>query len=41
TPMLLHAGVEHLFFNSFSLLIWGRMLEGLLGHWRFFIVYLL
>ena len=40
TPMLLHADLEHLFFNSMSLFIWGRMLEGLLGHGRFFLVYL-
>ena len=39
TYMFLHAGFTHLFFNMFSLFMFGRMLESVWGSKRFFIFY--
>lgn len=41
TAMFLHVGILHLLLNSFGLLIFGRMLERLFGHTRFFTVYVI
>jgi rhomboid protease GluP len=41
TSMFLHAGIEHLFFNMFSLFIIGRAIEWVFGWQRFLLVYLL
>ena len=39
--MFTHAGMMHLFFNMFSLFMFGSVLEGRLGSKRFLIFYLL
>ena len=41
THMFTHAGMMHLFFNMFSLFMFGSVLEGRLGSKRFLIFYLL
>jgi rhomboid protease GluP len=41
TAMFLHAGATHILFNGLALFIFGRMVEGIFGHSRFAIVYLL
>lgn len=41
TAMFLHAGIIHLFFNCFGLFIFGRLVEGLYGNFRFTAIYLL
>ena len=41
TAMFLHAGMMHLFFNMYALYIIGRGVEGLCGHARFLLIYLL
>lgn len=41
TAMFLHAGATHILFNGLALFIFGRMVEGIYGHSRFAIVYLL
>ncbi len=41
TSIALHAGWEHLLFNSFSILIFAPPLERLLGHFRYIVYYLL
>ncbi|KRN99800.1 membrane-associated serine protease [Companilactobacillus kimchiensis] len=41
TPMFLHIGIFHIFMNGFTLLYVGQVLEPMIGHWRFFIIYLL
>ncbi len=41
TAMFLHAGAMHLFFNMYALYIIGRGVEGLFGHARFLLIYLL
>jgi rhomboid protease GluP len=38
--MFLHAGIAHIFFNMYSLYIIGSTVEGLFGHVRFAIIYL-
>ncbi|ASA26230.1 rhomboid family intramembrane serine protease [Paenibacillus donghaensis] len=38
--VFLHNGFNHLFFNSFSLLVFAPPLERLLGWWRYAILYL-
>ena len=41
TPMFVHIGLMHLIVNSMTLYFLGVQLEGLLGHWRFLLIYLL
>ncbi|MCH8110209.1 MAG: rhomboid family intramembrane serine protease, partial [Chloroflexi bacterium] len=41
TAMFLHKGTMHLLFNSFGLLIFGRMVERLYGPGRFISIYIL
>lgn len=41
TPIFIHIGISHLFFNSLTLYFIGRQLESIIGHARFFIVYML
>ncbi|MAF52720.1 MAG: hypothetical protein CL694_06875 [Chloroflexi bacterium] len=41
TAMFLHAGIMHLAFNSFGLLIFGMQVERFFGHARFTAVYVL
>lgn len=40
TPIFVHIGLTHLALNSLSLYFVGRILEPIIGHVRFFIVYL-
>ena len=41
TAMFLHVGFIHLLFNGIGLLIFGRMLERIFGHYRFTTIYVL
>jgi rhomboid protease GluP len=41
TATFLHADIRHLFFNMYALMVFGRVVESILGRNRFFIVYLL
>lgn len=41
TPIFLHIGWEHLILNGLSIYFVGRLLEGLIGSWRFLVLYLL
>lgn len=41
TPIFLHIGIFHIFMNGFTLLYVGQILEPMIGHWRFFILYML
>jgi rhomboid protease GluP len=41
TPIFLHAGVVHLFFNSYALYVLGPSVERPFGHVRFLAVYML
>lgn len=40
TPVFLHADFMHLFTNSFSLLIFGPVIERIFGTWKFVLLYL-
>ena len=40
TPMFLHVGLAHLFFNSYALYIYGPAVERLFGRLKFILVYL-
>lgn len=39
TYMFLHANFSHIFFNMFALFMFGRIIEQLLGKWRFLTFY--
>lgn len=39
THMFLHGGLGHLFFNMFGLIMFGKVLESVLGSKKFFILY--
>ena len=41
TAMFLHVGFMHLLFNGIGLLIFGRLLERIFGHYRFTTIYVL
>lgn len=41
TPIFLHIGIFHIFMNGFTLLYVGQVLEPMIGHWRFLILYVL
>lgn len=41
TPIFLHIGIFHIFMNGFTLLYVGQILEPMVGHWRFFVIYIL
>ncbi|WDF83585.1 rhomboid family intramembrane serine protease [Lacticaseibacillus pabuli] len=41
TAMFLHIGWMHLLMNMFTLYILGRLSEGIFGHWRFLVIYLI
>ena len=41
TPIFLHIGIEHLVMNSIFLYFLGNQLESIIGHGRFFVIYLL
>ncbi|MEG0254946.1 MAG: rhomboid family intramembrane serine protease [Vagococcus sp.] len=41
TPIFVHIGLTHLALNSLSLYFVGRILEPIIGHVRFFILYIL
>lgn len=40
TAMFLHAGVAHIGLNMLVHFLLGRLMERLLGHWRYFVLYL-
>ena len=40
TPIFLHIGVVHLLINSITLYYLGSMVENILGHWRYLLIYL-
>ncbi|WP_059054216.1 rhomboid family intramembrane serine protease [Paenibacillus senegalimassiliensis] len=40
TAMFLHNGFNHLFSNSFAILVFAPPLERMLGHWRYALLYL-
>ena len=41
TPIFIHIGLSHLAINSLSIYFVGRILEPIIGHTRFFLLYLL
>ncbi|MGX7013625.1 rhomboid family intramembrane serine protease [Vagococcus silagei] len=41
TPIFVHIGFVHFGVNSLTLYFCGRILEPLIGHWRFFVLYLM
>lgn len=41
TAMFLHAGITHLLFNCFGLFIFGRLVEGVYGYYRFGAIYVM
>jgi len=41
TPVLLHGSILHVGLNLYALWILGRQLEGIYGHWRFLILFLI
>ena len=40
TSMFLHAGIIHMVFNSYALYVFGPVVEGIHGPWRFLVFYL-
>lgn len=40
TPMFLHIGIVHLLINSITLYYLGSMVENIVGHWRYLVIYL-
>ena len=40
TPMFLHIGIVHLLINSITLYYLGSMVENIVGHWRYSVIYL-
>jgi len=40
TPVLLHGSILHVGLNLYALWILGRQLEGIYGHWRFLVLFL-
>lgn len=40
SSMFLHLGFDHLFSNSFAILVFAPPLERLLGHWKYALLYL-
>lgn len=40
TPIFIHIGIIHLLINSLTLYYLGAMVENLLGHWKFLLLYL-
>ncbi|MFV8290981.1 rhomboid family intramembrane serine protease [Aerococcus viridans] len=40
TPMFLHIGIVHLLINSITLYYLGSMVENIVGHWRYLMIYL-
>ncbi|WP_125590341.1 rhomboid family intramembrane serine protease [Companilactobacillus jidongensis] len=41
TPMFVHIGVLHILMNGFSIYYVGQILEPMVGHVRFFVIYIL
>ena len=41
TAMFLHVGIIHLFFNSYALYVYGRVVEPLFGKGKFLTIYLI
>ncbi len=41
SPIFVHIGWQHIFFNGLSIYFLGRQLEMIFGHWKFLVVYLL
>ncbi|KRN92673.1 membrane-associated serine protease [Pediococcus stilesii] len=41
TSMFVHIGIEHILFNMITLYFIGRLLEGIIGHWKFLTIYVL
>jgi rhomboid protease GluP len=41
TAMFVHVGIEHILFNMITLYFIGRLLERLIGHWKFLLIYIL
>ncbi|MGV3465668.1 MAG: rhomboid family intramembrane serine protease, partial [Heyndrickxia sp.] len=39
TPMFIHVHFAHFFYNTLSIVIIGPLMEGLLGKWKFLILY--
>ncbi|MFH5810432.1 rhomboid family intramembrane serine protease [Companilactobacillus sp. FL22-1] len=39
-PIFLHIGIFHILMNGFTLFYVGRILEPVVGHWRFLVIYM-
>ncbi|MCS8573304.1 rhomboid family intramembrane serine protease [Pediococcus pentosaceus] len=40
TSMFIHIGFEHILFNMIALYFIGRLLERMIGHWKFVLIYI-
>jgi rhomboid protease GluP len=40
TSMFVHIGFEHILFNMIALYFIGRLLERIIGHWKFLVIYI-